>query len=217
MCISLHQEASIPKLSTKSPSFSSSTLSNLFEQYKAVHLVDVDFGNKEKAFTWNQLSDVFAGLGKTDQKSWCVETAQGSQENVITPEDFLAPKRTNHRAYCSFLVQKDRKAYDKLQSTLPVVEIPGVRWAYEPALWMFFGRNPLGNADLPGRPDHTDSISADGTWHFQLSGTKKWIIRPSDDLIEHMSTCLNPSEMKKWSASSVVQVTCRQGDILIIK
>ena len=172
---------------------------------------------KQATLGWTDLQKLFSRLNESDQESWCVETNQGTTKKELTPETFLTPKRTHHRAYCSFLVQKDQEAYTQTESTLPVIELPGVEWSYESALWMFFGRNPPGNKDLPGRPDHTDSISADGTWHYQLSGTKKWIIRPSEELLQHMSGTLNPSDFRNWSTSSKVEINCRQGDVLVIK
>ena len=183
-----------------------------------VHLSNTTKAKREGTLEWKDLQQLFSGLNQNDQDSWGIETSKGKAEcSEITPHNFLAPNRTHHRAYCSFLVQKDLEAYKRTESSLPVVELPGVKWSYESALWMFFGRNPPGSEDLPGRPDHTDSISADGTWHFQLSGTKKWIIRPSQELLQHMSTTLNPSDFRKWTTSSTVEITCRQGDVLVIK
>ena len=31
---------------------------------------------------------------------------------------------------------------------------------------------------LRGRPEHTDSVDHDGTWHVQLQGRKTWFVRP---------------------------------------
>lgn len=182
-----------------------------------MHLTNVMHAKKRATLTWTGLQKLFARLDESDKASWCVETDQATAKKELTPEMFLAPKRTNHRAYCSFLIQKDQKVYKQTESSLPVPELPGVEWSYESALWMFFGRNPPGSIDLPGRPDHTDSISADGTWHYQLSGSKKWIIRPSEELLKHMSSKLNPSDFRKWNTGSSVEINCREGDVLVIK
>jgi U3 small nucleolar RNA-associated protein 6 len=70
---------------------------------------------------------------------------------------------------------------------------------HEPCVWIFFGRNHCNiddgeeeqfgegttRRDLQGRPEHTDSISHDGTWHYQLSGTKRWFIRPTTKLLDY--------------------------------
>lgn len=192
-------------------------MTEAFEKFRVVHLSNVMNSKKQATLGWTDLQKLFSRLNESDQESWCVETDPGTTKKELTPEIFLAPKRTHHRAYCSFLVQKDQEAYTQTESSLPVIELPGVAWSYESALWIFFGRNPPGNKDLPGRPDHTDSISADGTWHFQLSGTKKWIIRPSEELLQHMSRTLNPSDFRNWGTSSTVEINCRQGDVLVIK
>jgi hypothetical protein len=205
---------SIPSLDAHS----SSAFSKSFDKYQVVLLRNLPRASGHNSLSWKELHGVFAKVGPADRESWCIETegdAIGASE--LTPTTFLAPKRTNHRAYCSFLVQKNQEVYAQIEEKLPVKVLPGVDWSYEQALWFFFGRNPAGNGDLPGRPEHTDSISADGTWHFQLSGTKVWTIRPSQALIEHFRQVLKPSEMTMWSSSSCVEVTCRPGDVLVIK
>ena len=212
-----NKAATIPTHNSKARSFEESTLSDSFEQYRVVHLSNVPKAETKGSLTWQDFATLFSSLESKDKESWCVETDEGTKKRSLTPDSFLAPKRTKHRAYCSFLVQKDVAAYEKTESALPVVKLPNVDWSYESALWMFFGRNPAGSDDLPGRPEHTDSISADGTWHFQLSGTKKWIIRPTNELLQHMETTLDPSEFKSWSLSSRIEITCRQGDVLVIK
>lgn len=187
-----------------------------------VHLTNVvDFVTKgENTLNWQHLGELFASLDSKDKESWCLETNEGDNNKTVTPETFLVSKNaTGHRAYSSFLVQKDIDAYQQTESKLPLTELPGVQgWSYERALWIFFGRNPPGKQDLPGRPDHTDSISADGTWHYQLSGIKKWIIRPTPELLQHMSSTLSPSEFENWrSSSNRIEILCRQGDVLVIK
>lgn len=214
---SVSTKISIPRLNAQARSFNAKLLSEIFEKYRVVHLSNVSKARSEDTLSWKDLAQVFASLSPEDKRSWCVETDNGTGTTELAPEAFLVPRRTRHRAYCSFLVQKDLQAYGKTESRLPVAELPNVQWSYEPALWMFFGRNPSGSKELPGRPDHTDSISADGTWHFQLSGTKTWNIRPSDELLRHMSSNLEPPDFRRWSASSKVEVKCQQGDVLIIK
>lgn len=218
-CLFSHsKKVTIPKLNARAHSFGPSTLSDSFSKYMVVHLTNVSKDtSKQGTLTWRDFSSLFSGLESSDKESWCVETDEGRKKSSLTPYAFLAPKRTPHRAYCSFLVQKDTESYQRTESALPVVELPNVEWSYEPALWMFFGRNPVGSNDLPGRPDHTDSISADGTWHFQLAGTKKWIIRPTNELLRHMQDTLDPAEFQGWNSSSQVEIICRQGDVLVIK
>lgn len=208
---------SIPKLNAQSPSFSASTLTEAFEKFRVVHLSNVKKVEQHRTLVWTELQELFSNLNPADKESWCVETDQGTDKSELAPEKFLVPMRTHHRAYCSFLVQKDLEAYKETESSLPVIKLPKVEWSYEAALWMFVGRNPLGSRDLPGRPEHTDSISADGTWHFQLSGTKKWILRPTEELLRHMSATLKPTDFRNWRANSTFEINCGQGDVLIIK
>jgi hypothetical protein len=58
--------------------------------------------------------------------------------------------------------------------------------SYGPCLWFFFGRNnkPQLQTPLQGRPEHTDSLAHDATWHYQLSGVKQWVIRPTLELLQ---------------------------------
>jgi hypothetical protein len=75
--------------------------------------------------------------------------------------------------------------------------------------------------DLQGRPEHTDSISHDGTWHYQLSGTKRWLLRPTAKLMEHLQERLSEDNFSSWSSSSSeeshqIQVDCHPGDVLVI-
>lgn len=58
--------------------------------------------------------------------------------------------------------------------------------------------------DLLGRPEHTDSISHDGTWHYQLSGTKRWCIRPTKKLLTHFDQLHEPYE---WDDTTTISST----------
>jgi hypothetical protein len=129
----------------------------------------------------------------------------------VSPIDFLAAETTPARAYCSFLVQHDTEAYNETIARLPFQNFPATEWEYEPALWMFFGRNPLGHESLDGRPEHTDAITHDGTWHFQLSGKKSWFLRPTSDLLSRLR-----AEGFELSANKTFQVTCNEGDVIVV-
>lgn len=207
-----------PSLNARSREFCAQALLERFEKYRVLHLSNVAQKCQKNALQWRGIGSLFSKLSTDDQLSWCVETHEvAEREQSITPASFLAPVRTDHRAYCSFLVQKDQEAFKETESRLPIPDLPGVDWSHESALWIFFGRNPAGSADLPGRVEHTDSISSDGTWHFQLSGSKKWFIRPTDELLQHMSNSLDHSEFQQWTSSCRLEIDCKQGDILIIK
>jgi hypothetical protein len=162
--------------------------------------------------------------------------------STSNPIHFLQPRIIKDRGYCSFLVQKDKDAYRETLQRLPVCDLPSgdssrrngkgkgdgdaLVWRYDTpgALWFFFGRN---NNDrnvtaeesgiLKGRPEHTDSISTDGTWHFQLAGKKTWCLRPTGALLKHMKQHLELKEAKSWTTSTRVSVECRKGDVIVIK
>jgi len=141
----------------------------------------------------------------------------GKQDPSVPGSSFLSDSGTpTHPAgYCSFLVQNDEKALAAILERLPVTD-PVARatpdshvssdhhgWGYEPCLWIFFGRNPNrggGTAeDLQGRPEHTDQISHDGTWHYQLSGTKRWLLRPTPMLLRQWKRDEEENENKNKS------------------
>ena len=52
------------------------------------------------------------------------------------------------------------------------------------AVWFFVGKNQRPEGML-GRPEHTDAVSHDGTWHFQVCGTKIWHLRPTEQLCQN--------------------------------
>ncbi|CAM9773899.1 unnamed protein product, partial [Heterosigma akashiwo] len=110
---------------------------------------------------------------------------------------------------------------------------------YGPCLWFFFGKNYMPehglsgrhDAKLLGRPEHTDSVIHDGTWHYQLSGTKIWRLRPTTELMNHLKqhkqeqvsgtkrkiddTNTNANESNK-SENNYIEVECKQGDIIVL-
>ena len=169
-------------------------------------------GKSRGGLIWEDLAKIFDQLDDKDKESWCIET-KGS-DTLLQDTKFLAAKTTrNARAYCSFLIQHDKKAYENVLGKLPFRELPTTKWNYEPAIWVFFGRNPLGNVLLDGRPEHTDSVAKDGTFHFQLSGRKQWSLRPTAELVSHVSECLPELQ---FSNDTRLHVTCNQGDVIVI-
>jgi hypothetical protein len=156
-------------------------------------------------------------LNEKDQATFCIETAKSKATSTLSAEPFLSSHQqttacTNdqHRAYCSFLIQHSKEVYDDTLPRLPFqhFEATKTNWTYEPALWFFFGRNYIGYTNLDGRPEHTDAISHDGTWHYQLSGTKRWVVRPTAELLGNIEGPL--------TVSSELCIDCKEGDVLII-
>ena len=181
------------------------------------------------------------------------------------PQDFLH-NNNKGRGYCSFLVQHSKEVLEDLLATrLPMVHLPVKREEepeaekaaeadssshdddsnspimkvdYGPAIWLFFGKNysSAANETLLGRPEHTDSVTHDGTFHYQLSGTKIWHLRPTTELIEAMrnsskmqcqSKCCPSNKKRKIDQDNAassdkndnkirIQVECKEGDILLL-
>jgi U3 small nucleolar RNA-associated protein 6 len=187
--------------------------------YQIVHVRNVPAGLPAKGrLSWRDLGPVFQDLDPEDQKSWCVEThGRDGAGGDIDPEAFLSGTESSDRAYCSFLVQHDRSSLDRLAARLPA---PGLGWedeaAHEPAIWIFFGRNPAGNPGLDGRPEHTDSVSHDGTWHYQLSGRKEWSLRPSSGLLRHLGQILPSRATAEWTEELNLVATCSERDVLAV-
>lgn len=189
---------------------------------------------RENTFiTWKDIGSVFETLNKDDKESWCIENQGETKEPKkvsLTAKEFLAPRLLveESAAYCSFLVQKDKTVYQKTLERLPVQTLGSAlgdnTWTYEPCLWIFFGRNysdystKIDNKEpLEGRGLHTDSVSHDGTWHYQMSGTKEWFLSPSSDLLnKHWKSELSEEERSQWKESTKVRVPCEEGDVIIV-
>ncbi|KAG8459157.1 hypothetical protein KFE25_002564 [Diacronema lutheri] len=98
----------------------------------------------------------------------------------------------------------------------PLAAEPGAAEPAQPT-WFFIGANG-GHEPLAGRPEHTDALSHDGTWHYQLSGRKAWRLRPTDELLE----ALVPKRRGAGGAavprppSAHEEIVCHAGDVLLI-
>eukprot|EP00316_Scyphosphaera_apsteinii_P020715 CAMPEP_0119319156 /NCGR_PEP_ID=MMETSP1333-20130426/48623_1 /TAXON_ID=418940 /ORGANISM="Scyphosphaera apsteinii, Strain RCC1455" /LENGTH=350 /DNA_ID=CAMNT_0007325499 /DNA_START=130 /DNA_END=1182 /DNA_ORIENTATION=- len=111
--------------------------------------------------------------------------------------------------YASFIVQGGQ-ALDTLLASIPLVAPPclsDARARHHRAVWWFIGRNSSRTA-LAGRPEHTDDIAHDGTWHLQVNGTKEWTIRPTDEWFGTRTT--------RQSHRGPVRILCEPGDILCL-
>jgi U3 small nucleolar RNA-associated protein 6 len=205
-------EQGVPTFDVAEPSFASSDVEKAYRDFQVVVLKNVNRSTgRQRPLKWNDLRSVFQKLNEEDKESWCVETHGGSIS--LEPADFLDSKKdTRDRAYCSFLIQKDEQAHENMLKRLPCRELLGFDWVYEPALWIFFGRNPVGSTCLDGRPDHTDSVTHDGTWHYQLSGTKRWILRPTSEILSHVKSrgFAVPKE------DVALHIECKEGDVVAL-
>jgi len=71
------------------------------------------------------------------------------------------------------------ETYDLLQQRLGCAQLPFMpaEWTLSRQHWIFLAhvrRNPA----LDGRPWHKDSVGGTGTFHVQLYGSKRWVLRP---------------------------------------
>jgi len=212
-------------------------------------------------FRASDVRPLFDSINDEDKASWCIENdairANGVEEARIVPSEFLDIGNTSQRGYCSFLVQHSKMEMEGLLTNrLPMVHLPVadgsgdmMKVNYGPCLWLFFGKNYADeekSSILPGRPEHTDSVTHDGTWHYQLSGTKIWRLRPTTKLLQMMEEhkreqkeersvsgtkrkiddavygACDVKEVETNNANpndtreAYIEVECRQGDILFL-
>lgn len=250
----------VPKIDlSNSKSVSKSDFEDAYNSHQVLHIRGYSASNTR--FGSSDVQSLFTSLGDEDKKSWCIENK--SNGDVAQPCDFLHVNNKEHRGYCSFLVQHSKDVMDDLLSKqLPMVHLP-VRsdessneksscktnkadeslmlMNYGPCIWFFFGKNyntkqkPSDEDSLLGRPEHTDSVRHDGTWHYQLSGTKIWRLRPTDELLSRIQQShganeeCNISKKRKLADANddtsitngtlnnkFIEMECNQGDILFI-
>eukprot|EP00554_Chaetoceros_debilis_P000951 CAMPEP_0194081056 /NCGR_PEP_ID=MMETSP0149-20130528/6947_1 /TAXON_ID=122233 /ORGANISM="Chaetoceros debilis, Strain MM31A-1" /LENGTH=543 /DNA_ID=CAMNT_0038762909 /DNA_START=91 /DNA_END=1722 /DNA_ORIENTATION=- len=126
--------------------------------------------------------------------------------------------------------KKDDKN-DDTDSKSSQIDAPTIfQYRYGPSVWVFFGRNSQGSDSLEGRPEHTDSVSHNATWHYQLSGLKYWHVRPTQDLLESMLEDQSNDDImvRTWKkeqdddeasesgSKTRLDIPCAEGDIIIL-
>lgn len=132
--------------------------------------------------------------------------------------------------YSSFIAQGNKsEAVSTFKGALPLLELPFAEEAMRctKPIWMFVGRND-GESDLPGRKEHVDAVTHDGTWHMQSSGSKVWYVRPADVpeewgveaggtlQIEGSGDLLHRENTEVSDDVPRLRVECRMGDLLVI-
>uniref|UniRef100_A0A7S2PHT5 JmjC domain-containing protein n=1 Tax=Leptocylindrus danicus TaxID=163516 RepID=A0A7S2PHT5_9STRA len=184
-----------------------------------------------------------------DRSSWCIENDKSAGTASCSNSDFLRADCPDDGYCSFLVQKdvqvKERllKGNNKDSSgSLPMVDLP-LKWEisdnvddgstdgdeqrdihtsqilhYGPCIWIFFGRNNS-KKSMPGRPLHTDSISHDGTWHYQLSGSKTWHLRPTQELLDAWRTFDGaegdicdvqlPGKDDEWT------ITCKEGDVIL--
>ena len=240
---------SVPLLHLHESSFTRSAFQDAYDDHQAIHIRgykpskqlddDADF------FHADNVMSLFNSLNDQDKESWCIENKEanhkGDDDNKDTNASNFLCNNKEGRGYCSFLVQHSNEVLgDLLKSRLPMVHLPVkesdtddesnanlLKVEYGPALWLFFGKNYNSDDALLGRPEHTDSVTHDGTFHYQLSGTKIWRLRPTNELMQKYKkqNQSSPSNKKrkveegdsdKEDKTQHIEVECKEGDILLL-
>lgn len=189
-------ESSSFEIPVLQPDASSSDIEEAYQTCQAVSIPKISTSSHQ-TFTWKDVGSLFESLDK-DKESWCVEN--GGKDTVL-PAEFL---KAHHNGYSSFLVQKDA---DILQETLKRLPISTLveSWSHSECIWFFFGvSHQDDDTCLAGRPEHTDSVSHDGTWHYQVSGCKRWYLRPTQEMLQ----------TRPQATSTVIE--CQQGDVILL-
>ena len=163
-----------------------------------------------------------------------------------SPSEFLSTT-SKLQGYCSFILQdKDNGAITNLTKnvapypTIPLsissssmattsgseevnddqVAHPGITTTNP--YWIFVGRNTTfsdrSNENMKGRSEHTDNIQHDGTFHYQLAGTKLWKIRPTEELVKQMQKKTQIAGGNSTASSFKPSYSLLQhpGDIIVI-
>ncbi|CAM9213798.1 unnamed protein product, partial [Ectocarpus fasciculatus] len=131
------------------------------------------------------------------RKTFCVETASKNDLGWCShsSDDILGTDGPPSGSwYMSFIAQGDKElvesekgAVEEFQRSLPLQELSSaiasaadLDMETTSPVWVFIGRNSEQMDVLVGRPEHTDDVSHDGTWHFQAKGSKVWFLRPAE-------------------------------------
>ena len=124
--------------------------------------------------------------------------------------------------------QHDETLLNKLNTKLLPVPFIDTNVFHSDIIWFFIGKNIDQTCPLEGRAEHTDSVTHDGTLHYQCSGEKIWEIRPTQKLINNI---INNNSKKKMMNSNnnnndtkqdhltmdnKMIIKCQAGDVLLI-
>lgn len=149
---------------------------------------------------WPSIDALVQLFGQVDKGSvdetWSIENkgsldpAQLSRPTILSNKTLISSRSTSSATgeawYVSWVLQNDIALTDRFLSLVPCPRGPSFlmdHWhaQHTTPIWLFLGRNltpPSAQSSITGRVEHTDSVSHAGTWHFQLSGEKVWLVRP---------------------------------------
>ena len=157
-----------------------------YDTYKILHIKNVfaprevndKFGMKTIRSLYNKLSDVV-------NETFTIETHD--DEVKLSSSSLFGSNACPRGAwYASFISQKSgNKDPSSFVHSLPLKYLacfnsPETHTEHTSPVWVFVGKNEEKSRLLEGRPEHTDSVHHDGTWHLQCEGSKLWLLRPID-------------------------------------
>ena len=174
------------------------------------------------------VADIFKDSNDEIKKSFCVENS-GNGTDLNEKIVFSKSDNKYNKWYASFIAQHDEKLLNKLNTKLLPIPFIDTNVFHSDIIWFFIGKNIDQTCPLEGRAEHTDSVTHDGTWHYQCSGEKIWEIRPTQKLIN----IINNSKKKMMNNSNnnnnnietkqehltmdnKMIIKCRAGDVLLI-
>jgi hypothetical protein len=192
------------------------------KQRKATTDHDTRYDSKALSYQ-RDLLNTFKSATRKDQDSWTVENGVTvDPPSSTSPSDFLSPSATQN-GYCSFVLQDNSNQtlsnfgkYHVQHSSLPLIaHNESQKKRIDDAIcianpyWIFVGRNST-EQNMKGRNEHIDDIEHNGgTFHYQVTGTKIWTVRPTDEL---RAMCDGVDIALKGSYIHVVE----EGDIFVI-
>ena len=178
----------------------------------------------------NTVAAVFKDSNDEIKKSFCVENSgNGTDLNEKIVFDTKSDNKYN-KWYASFIAQHDEKLLNKLNTKLLPIPFIDTNVFHSDIIWFFIGKNIDQTCPLEGRAEHTDSVTHDGTWHYQCSGEKIWEIRPTQKLINIINNSkkkmMNNSnnnnnnnietKQEQLTMDNKMIIKCQAGDVLLI-
>ena len=166
-------------------------IATYYRKYQIVHLKNcLSTATTKSKFGLKQVKKLFADSEKSITASFTVETVLQSQD-APGPGSQLDAKEifgndgesVDSQWYASFIAQgnENDSSLVEFKRSMPILNLPfsGIDITQTDPVWVFVGKNvvPTTSASnmLKGRLEHTDSVSHDGTWHLQCSGSK-WLV-----------------------------------------
>ena len=176
---------------------------------------------------------VFKDSNDDIKKSFCVENSGNGtdlNEKIVFNSNSKSDNKYN-KWYASFIAQHDEKLLNKLNTKLLPIPFIDTNVFHSDIIWFFIGKNIDQTCPLEGRAEHTDSVTHDGTWHYQCSGEKIWEIRPTQKLINIINNnskkkMMNNSnnnnnnnietKQEQLTMDNKMIIKCQAGDVLLI-